>query len=266
MAQEGRGRQQRAVATRAALVEAAAHEFDERGYLGTSVDGVAERAGLTKGAVYFHFRSKADMAAAVVAAQNEVSRRYAAAVRERCLSPLESLMWMSQGVATQMVHEVVVSAGIRLATDEHAAAVVRRDPDADWVQHTASVVRQAIDAGEVDPAWDPVMVGRVVGPAFAGVQMTSDRLHDRADLYERLRELWTVLLAAIVTERMRPEIPRLVAIIDADTATDTGADPDAGDTASDDPRDRAAGNGPAVVATRVPPGTPTSPRTEDTKE
>ncbi|MBF4608157.1 ScbR family autoregulator-binding transcription factor [Curtobacterium sp. VKM Ac-1393] len=213
MAHDGRTRQQRALETRAAIIGAAAAEFDERGYLGASMDAVAERIGLTKGALYFHFTSKADLAAAVIAEQHEVSRRYGEAAVARSRTPLEALMWMSQGLATQMVSEVVVSAGIRLSTEVATRDVDRQDPYTDWMAVIAQTVRQAIDAGEVDPRWDPELVGRVVIPAYTGVQTVSDVLADRIDLYERLRELWTVLLAALVTERLRPEVPRLVAII-----------------------------------------------------
>lgn len=213
MAQDGRTRQQRALETRAAIIGAAAAEFDDRGYLGASMDGVAERIGLTKGALYFHFASKADLAGAVIAQQHEVSRRYGEAAIARSRTPLEALMWMSQGLATQMVTEVVVSAGIRLSTEVATRDVPRQDPYTDWMAVIAQTVRQAIDAGEVDARWDPELVGRVVIPAYTGVQTVSDVLADRSDLYERLRELWTVLLAALVTERLRPEVPRLVAII-----------------------------------------------------
>lgn len=232
MAQDGRVRQERAVATRAALIEAAAAEFDERGFVGASMDGVAERAGMTKGALYFHFRSKVDIAGAVIAGQDEISRRYAEVAATRSTSPLESLMWMSQGVATQMVEEVVVRAGLRLATDPNARAIPRDRPHEYWVEHTADLIRRAIDAGEVDPSWDPRVIGQVVSPAVAGVQMFSDMLHDRADLFERLRELWTVLLTAIASERTRPDVPRLVAIIRPGAPEDRGpqaADPGPGE-------------------------------------
>ena len=220
MAQDGRTRQQRAVATRAAIIEAAAGEFDERGYVGASMDAVAERASLTKGALYFHFTSKADLAGAVIARQHEVSRAYGEAAAARGTTPLEVLMWMSQGLASQMVHEVVVSAGIRLSTEAATADVARQDPYADWIAVVTELGRQGIAAGEVDPAWDPELVGRVVIPAYTGVQTVSDVLAGRTDLYERLRELWTVLLAAIVTDRVRPEIPRLVALIAPTTPGD----------------------------------------------
>ncbi len=216
MAEDGQSRQQRAVATRAAILEAAAHEFDEHGYVGASMDAVAERAGLTKGALYFHFGSKRDLAGAVITEQHEVSRRYGEAASARSTSPLESLMWMSQGLATQMVSEVVVSAGIRLSTEAATAEVARQNPYTDWMAVVAELMRQGIAAGEVDDAWDPEVLGRVVIPAYTGVQTVSDVLADRVDLFERLRDLWTVLLAAIVTERMRPEIPRLVALIAPD--------------------------------------------------
>jgi AcrR family transcriptional regulator len=58
----GRGRSaERALATRAALVELAAELFAEQGYLQTSIRDVARRGSLTTGAIYGHFRNKADL-------------------------------------------------------------------------------------------------------------------------------------------------------------------------------------------------------------
>jgi AcrR family transcriptional regulator len=47
--------------TRRLLLDAARAVFVERGYHGTSLDAVSERAGLTKGAVYSRFGSKAEL-------------------------------------------------------------------------------------------------------------------------------------------------------------------------------------------------------------
>src|SRR5215216_5115113 len=44
--------------TRARVLAAARDEFTERGYRDTKIDTVAERAGLTRGAVYSNFPSK----------------------------------------------------------------------------------------------------------------------------------------------------------------------------------------------------------------
>jgi AcrR family transcriptional regulator len=49
------------VDTRDRILAAAAQVFSRKGYLAASVDEVARAAGMTKGAVYWHFRSKSDL-------------------------------------------------------------------------------------------------------------------------------------------------------------------------------------------------------------
>src|SRR5919206_2092191 len=46
---------------RAALLAAAGDVFTERGFRDASIDEIAERAGYSKGAVYWHFASKDDL-------------------------------------------------------------------------------------------------------------------------------------------------------------------------------------------------------------
>jgi AcrR family transcriptional regulator len=60
--ESGRGRSaERALATRTALVDLAAELFAEQGYLQTSIRDVARRGAVTTGAIYGHFRNKADL-------------------------------------------------------------------------------------------------------------------------------------------------------------------------------------------------------------
>ena len=59
----------KAVATRTALVELAAQLFATRGYLQTSIRDIASEADLTTGAIYGHFRNKADLLAAAISAR-----------------------------------------------------------------------------------------------------------------------------------------------------------------------------------------------------
>lgn len=47
--------------TRGRILAAAAHVFAQHGYNGATLDDVAAEAGLTKGAVYWHFASKTDL-------------------------------------------------------------------------------------------------------------------------------------------------------------------------------------------------------------
>jgi AcrR family transcriptional regulator len=73
-------RERQAEATRGELVAVARQLFTERGYAGTSIEDIVERAGVARGALYHHFAGKdalfaavyqmvqAEVAAAVVAA------------------------------------------------------------------------------------------------------------------------------------------------------------------------------------------------------
>lgn len=56
----------RSARTRAALLAAARELFAEKGFAQTGREEIAERAGVTRGALYHHFASKTEVAAAVV--------------------------------------------------------------------------------------------------------------------------------------------------------------------------------------------------------
>lgn len=73
------GRATQGVVTRAALLSTAHQLFGGRGFADTSLDDVVAGAGVTKGALYHHFRSKEDLFAAVYEqVQHEVSDRVVA--------------------------------------------------------------------------------------------------------------------------------------------------------------------------------------------
>src|SRR5580658_9563065 len=57
---------ERTARTRGALLAAARELFAEKGFAATTRDEIAERAGVTRGALYHHFASKTEVAAAVV--------------------------------------------------------------------------------------------------------------------------------------------------------------------------------------------------------
>src|ERR1700735_2094005 len=56
----------RSARTRGALLEAARQLFAEKGFAATGREEIAARAGVTRGALYHHFASKTELAAAVV--------------------------------------------------------------------------------------------------------------------------------------------------------------------------------------------------------
>lgn len=61
-----------AAATAARILDLATERFSAHGYAAASVDDIARAAGVTRGAVYHHYSSKAGLFAAVAAAQQQV--------------------------------------------------------------------------------------------------------------------------------------------------------------------------------------------------
>ena len=72
-------REEKKARTRERLVDAAARVFARKGFAGTSLDEIADEAGVTKGAVYSNFDSKEDLVRAVL--------------EERLETPLRSIAW-----------------------------------------------------------------------------------------------------------------------------------------------------------------------------
>ena len=66
--------ERRADTTRHRLIAAASRQFAHHPYSLVSLDDILVEAGLTKGAMYFHFPSKQALALAIVDDLNEMSR------------------------------------------------------------------------------------------------------------------------------------------------------------------------------------------------
>src|ERR687896_1410298 len=85
-------RADRAEATRATLLRAARELFAERGYAAVGTELIVERAGVTRGALYHHFRDKQDLFRAV---HVEMERELMEAIGERmgqASDPMELLV------------------------------------------------------------------------------------------------------------------------------------------------------------------------------
>ena len=85
------------------ILDAAAACFAERGYAETSIDDVARRLGATKGRIYHHFQSKADLFAQIFRTGMEMNFELVAPLRDRPGRAVEVWKEMARAHVRQMI-------------------------------------------------------------------------------------------------------------------------------------------------------------------
>ncbi|GAA3837337.1 ScbR family autoregulator-binding transcription factor [Streptomyces chiangmaiensis] len=182
-------KQERAERTRASVLEAAAESFAAKGYPAVTILDVAKLAGLTKGAVYFHFTNKEALALAV--AEEFYSRvgRVAETLRGEDCSPLDRAMGFVRRSALLFRDDRVVQAGARLQIERPFIESSLPMPYVDAQAALTEFLADAQRAGQLKPSSDPEALARVLLSAFFGAQHMSWVFNDRQDLVERVEEI-----------------------------------------------------------------------------
>lgn len=193
-------KQERAVRTRQALIRAAADEFDRHGYDGTSLSRISTMAGLSIGAVTFHFSSKQSLADAV----QEEGRALTLAALDSLVAepvlPLRLVIDLTLELARLMEKEPAVRSAIRLGRE-------RPDTDA-WSDAWLPIVRRLLDhayeTGQLHRDALPADVAMLVehltngAEAYLRNRMGSDPAFESA--VAQLRRVWRLALSGVSAE------------------------------------------------------------------
>ncbi|MFD5831695.1 ScbR family autoregulator-binding transcription factor [Lentzea sp. NPDC060358] len=181
--------QDRAHATREAILQAAAEEFDRLGYDRTSLTAVLARAGLTKGAFYFHFASKEAVASALIERQGELWSEVRESWRARGIDPLSALHGMFVESADRMAADVVLRAGVRLNADREIGYPGVPSTHVMWEKLIGTYLAEAGERGHLLPGVDPEAVARTLCSAALGARLISSATTSCGDFPDRIREV-----------------------------------------------------------------------------
>ncbi|MFD9687246.1 ScbR family autoregulator-binding transcription factor [Kitasatospora sp. NPDC059088] len=184
-------RQERALRTRRLILEAAASVFDEFGYEGATIGEVVSRAGVTRGAVYFHFASKRDLAQGVVEEQFVQD-----GVPERSCK-LQEFVDTGMVVAHLMPRDPLLSAGARLSLGQDVSDDFGSGAIPGWIGRMEALLVAAGDRGELLPHIVPADTAWLITAAWTGVQIQSQKLSGRADLELRVSGLFQHLMPSV---------------------------------------------------------------------
>ncbi|MGV9992788.1 ScbR family autoregulator-binding transcription factor [Streptomyces sp. NPDC003374] len=191
-------RQERALRTRKAILEAAGEVFAEHGYAGATIFDVYSRCGVTKGAFYFHFPSKVELAQAVLDEQVSGQLGYLDMPPADHPVKLQEALDVGLLVSHRLTFDRMLQGSIRLAVDQ-VHEIDRRVPYQAWIDVHVDILTESERRGELLPGVDVSDAAQMIVGAFSGVQLMSEVMSDRSDLEERVAVLYRSLARAIAT-------------------------------------------------------------------
>jgi TetR/AcrR family transcriptional regulator, transcriptional repressor for nem operon len=187
----------RADTTRRHILRTAAHQFARRPYHEVGLDDILAEAELTKGAMYFHFRSKYALALAIIKVQTAAGTFAVDDLMSRNLSGLETLIDFSYLIAAQDIQTDGLRAGLNLLESVGRSEGLQESLLDGWIQALAVVVEKAIADGDIDRRSSPQDVGRLIVSLHMGLRQTSN-LDEPERFLRDLEQSWNVILAGIL--------------------------------------------------------------------
>ncbi|MEV6954764.1 ScbR family autoregulator-binding transcription factor [Streptomyces sp. NPDC051183] len=192
--------QERSERTRRRLVRAGADMFHRHGYAHATLADIAGAAGVTKGALYFHFGSKDELAEAVQQQGCTLLRNAVKEQRGTGASPLQVLIDTTHWLARTLHEDSAIPASFRITKECVGQQPQVVDFHATWLAAVCALLRFARDAGELsaERRWESAEA--LVAAAACGIEAMSGTGMSAAELQRRVSDLWALLLPSLVAE------------------------------------------------------------------
>lgn len=144
MSTPGSRKAARAAATRGLLVRVARELFGARGYGGVSPDEIAQRAGVTTGALYHHFRDKKQLFRAVhEEVERELSERIGSELARRTASSADA--WQEVRAGAQAFLDACRDADVQRIALLEAPSVLGWDDSRDIARYGLALIRRGLE-------------------------------------------------------------------------------------------------------------------------
>ncbi|WP_330464565.1 TetR/AcrR family transcriptional regulator [Streptomyces longwoodensis] len=186
-------KQERAIHTREQLLKAAAEVFDEFGYAGAGINKILQRAGVTAGALYFHFKDKQNLAQEVMNAQRSTIEPHVPTTGLQRLVDI-TLIW-----SHSLQADPLLRAGVRLTAEQAASGLQDATPYTAWARSFQDCLDVARTQGELREHVHSEELAEFVVGACTGMQEYAQVVSRRADLPRRTVSMWRLLLPGIAT-------------------------------------------------------------------
>lgn len=194
---------ERAAATRHHLLDIAARRFAAQGYAATSLRDLIEASGLSKGAFYFHFASKRDLAVEVFRAKQDQLIAAVTAAMDPERPALEQLRQVWSARALAVASDPGVGSLRRLAAALAEDPALERELSAFHarpIELIGGLLAQAQRDGEVRADVDPERAAQAAFAGAIGLDEVSQRETGMADLLERSDAFLEIFLHGVTQQ------------------------------------------------------------------
>ncbi|MFK4228060.1 ScbR family autoregulator-binding transcription factor [Streptomyces sp. NPDC019890] len=239
-------KQERAVRTRCALIHAAALVFDQAGYAQAKLDSISRSAGVSRGALFFHFANKEAVASAVEDEASAVLRTVTANVYRTRESAMQALIDSTHLLARLLNADVLVRGGYRLNRDNSRPS--SRNLHLEWQAFVGRLLDEAAAEQTLLPTAPRGDIRDAVVAAMTGFQVLGG--DDPAWLSSRaVTRFWCLLLPRLVSADLLPGLAPEGVRVPGAGAADAASVPDIAGRCQGR-RSTASGHGPAAARLR----------------
>lgn len=209
-----------AAVTREQLLDAAERVFRSRGVTRTSLAEIAGAAGVTRGAVYWHFKDKAALFSALCErATLPLDAMLAAATRVVDDDPVTAMRDLMVGTLRHLAHDERAQAVFEIvfskteACGELGRVMERQESErCECVAHVEELIRRGITLGRLPADTDAVLATQLLQACMGGIMREWILDREAYDLAAAAPEMVDCIIAGLVTRpprRVAPVLPRV---------------------------------------------------------
>ena len=202
-------KQARAIATRGQIVVGAASVFNRLGFERARLNDIVSESGLTRGAIYFHFQSKDELAAVVMEEFQTISLHAISSIATIDTYGMRQIAMLCREMGRLLEVDPIVRAAIRLIIELHSGETPIPAYLA-WIESLKYFVGKAVDEGDTRPDTDPEHAAMFITEAFVGAHVLSHAVSGHTDLHGRIDRLADYLVKALMPDERLNAHPDLL--------------------------------------------------------
>ncbi|WP_165313220.1 ScbR family autoregulator-binding transcription factor [Rothia halotolerans] len=197
--------QERGKKTQDAILAGAAAAFQESGFAGASLSKISALSGISQGSMYFHFKSKEQIALAVMHEQHVRTYQKIENAREETADPFEQMIRTSRALCGLLAEDDVVRAGMELTLENNA---LREESYAfydRWFSRVEAILEHAREDGILVTPLASAELSRSMVGYFTGSDLVCRSSQTESDLLASIEVMWVVIVSAVIAEDRREE-------------------------------------------------------------